>query len=779
MIQVTPENNPAQLLSSLLAWPDCYEVSNVRLSGLAGQSGVFSNGLATVGLDQGIILSTGNVTDAIGPNNLPNTTTDFNRLVNDPDLVILSGGGGGIYDAVSLEFDFTPTDTGIVFSYVFASEEYCEYAASPFNDIFGFFLSGPGINGAFTNNAANIALVPGSNTPVGINTVNHLVNSVWYRNNVPNGMSPGCSNTQGLYVNFLEYDGLTTVLQARATVIPCETYHIKIIIADKSEGAYDSAIFLSANSFRAGKPVQVSAQVNQPATDSLSVYEGCAEAFFRFERTDDDLSEALVVPFSLHPASSAVPGSDYAPLPPSVTIPVGQRFALLPVQIFSDQAAEGVETIRIQMRTACSCQVREAEIRILDPPPLVLSVSDTTICRGTPFQLAPSVSGGVPGYAFLWSTGDTSAQLTGTLLGAATYSVTISDRCGQSLSASVQVLVNQLSLSADATPPSCYGRADGRLLILANGGRPPYQYAWNAPGLNTAQRDGLAAGSYAITVSDADGCSGVLASTLTEPAPILASVVLQPARCEGDSGQITIQHLSGGILPLRYSVDGGRQFANSGAFVGLLPGDYEVLAVDAAGCAFAQNVQLPAPPTFTLSLPGVIELPFGRRQALQSTLSVAPGNIASVQWTPAQGLSCTDCLTPELHATQSRTYHLMVQTLDGCIATDSITIAVDKRIAVFAPTAFTPYNSDGINDRFTLFADPDAVTQIVYLRIFERWGGLVFERHAFPPNNLAQGWDGRARSGKLISQGVYVWTAELQWVDGSITALRGEVVIVE
>ncbi len=778
MIQVTPENDPARLLSSLLAWPDCYEVSNVRLSGLLGQSGVFSNGLATVGLDQGIILSTGHVADAIGPNNLPNTTTDFNRLVDDPDLVILSG-GSGIYDAVSLEFDFTPTDTGIVFSYVFASEEYCEYAASPFNDVFGFFLSGPGINGGFTNDAANIALVPGSNTPVGINTINHLANSAWYRNNIPNGMSPSCSDTQGLYVNFLEYDGLTTVLQAHAMVIPCETYHIKIILADKSEGAYDSAIFLSANSFRAGKPVQISAQVNQPTTDSLSVYEGCTEAFFRFERTDDDLSEALTVPFSLHPASSATSGADYAPLPPSVIIPPGQRFVLLPLQIFSDQAAEDVETIRIQIRTACSCQVREAEIRILDPPPLVLSASDTTICRGTPFQLSPTVSGGVPGYTFLWSTGDTSAQLTGTLLGTATYNVTVSDHCGQSISASVRVSVNQLALSANAALPTCHGRADGQLLILANGGRPPYQYAWNVQGSNTAQRNGLAAGSYTVTVSDADGCSGVLSYSLTEPAPILASVVLQPARCEEDSGRITVQHLSGGILPLRYSVDGGRQFDSSGVFSGLLPGVYEVLAIDAAGCAFVQSVQLPAPPALTLSLPAFIELPFGRRQMLQPVLSIAPGDIASVRWTPAQGLSCTDCLTPELQATQSRTYHLLVQTLDGCIATDSITIAVDKRMAVFAPTAFTPYNNDGINDRFTLFADPDAVVQIVRLRIFERWGGLVFERHAFLPNNLAQGWDGRARSGKALSQGVYIWTAELQWVDGSITALHGEVVVVE
>ena len=134
-------------------------------TGNAEASSVFVNGMAAgIGIDSGIILSTGYAFDATGPNIDGNTSTVFD-LPGDSDLEVVLGNTGGevqlTRDAAVLEFDFT-TDTGeIFFNFVFASEEYNEYVNTVFNDVFGFFVDG-----------TNIALIPGTHTPISINTVN-------------------------------------------------------------------------------------------------------------------------------------------------------------------------------------------------------------------------------------------------------------------------------------------------------------------------------------------------------------------------------------------------------------------------------------------------------------------------------------------------------------------------------------------------------------------------------------------------------------------------------
>ena len=136
-----------------------------------GGAAIFNGGGTTnIGINSGIILSTGDANVAIGPND------DFNAGVigfpNNTDSDLEQIAGVSINDACILEFDFIPVSSTISFQYVFGSEEYNEFVCSAFNDAFGFFVSGPGINGPFSNNAINIALLPDGVTPVTINTVN-------------------------------------------------------------------------------------------------------------------------------------------------------------------------------------------------------------------------------------------------------------------------------------------------------------------------------------------------------------------------------------------------------------------------------------------------------------------------------------------------------------------------------------------------------------------------------------------------------------------------------
>jgi gliding motility-associated-like protein len=220
------------------------QVSNITSTASGQAIGRFDTGAghASVPMSGGIILSTGNIFDAPGPNSAVGTSTD-NAMPGDFDIEAIIGLSSS--DAAVIEFDFkTPADT-VRFNYIFASEEYREYVCD-FNDAFAFLLTGPNpLGGNYTNQ--NIALVPGTSTEVAISTVN---------NGDPNSTCPEENANSGLYVDntgglFVEYDGLTQMFTAVAVVEPCQLYHIKIVIADAVDAAYDSAVFLEANSFGA------------------------------------------------------------------------------------------------------------------------------------------------------------------------------------------------------------------------------------------------------------------------------------------------------------------------------------------------------------------------------------------------------------------------------------------------------------------------------------------------------------------------------------------------
>ena len=220
-------SSTALQLAQKLAAPGV-TVSNAVLTGSADAAGDFSASLASIGLDSGVVLSSGRVADVVGPNSSSSTSTN-NGTVGDADLDAL--GAGTTQDAIVLEFDFVPTSNSISFSYVFSSEEYNEYVGSSYNDVFGFFVNG-----------TNCALVNGN--PVSINTINAGSNAGSYIDN-----TTGALDT--------EMDGLTTVLQCNATVNAGVSNHLKLVIADVSDGEYDSAVFILANSVGAPPPATI------------------------------------------------------------------------------------------------------------------------------------------------------------------------------------------------------------------------------------------------------------------------------------------------------------------------------------------------------------------------------------------------------------------------------------------------------------------------------------------------------------------------------------------
>jgi len=223
----------------------CVSVSNITYIGDTAQIGFFDGSQSNLGMNAGLIITSGSIQAAVGPNNNGGTTGLSAMTVGDTDLNALIP-GYVTYDAAIVEFDLVPTVDTIRFKYVFGSEEYMEFAGTSFNDVFGFFLSGP--NPAGGNYAAqNIALVPGANIPVSINNVNANLNATYY---VDNETIPGQS---------VQYDGFTTPLEAWALVVPDSIYHVKIAVADAGDGILDSGVFLSIESLCGSKDLPVTA----------------------------------------------------------------------------------------------------------------------------------------------------------------------------------------------------------------------------------------------------------------------------------------------------------------------------------------------------------------------------------------------------------------------------------------------------------------------------------------------------------------------------------------
>jgi hypothetical protein len=217
---LTTALTPTELANALVG--PGITVTNVIYSGALTASGIFSGGMGIIGFNDGIILSSGDMNDVVGPNQTNATTTE-QFTPGDPDLDILAS--SPTFDAAVLEFDFVPDDSQVFFQFVFASEEYNEFVFLGFNDVFGFFINGV--------NCATVTALP-----ISIDSINLAINPELYRNNDIAIGSP--INT--------EADGLTVMLTCNAAVNPGSTNHMKLAIADASDLAWDSWIFLKGTS---------------------------------------------------------------------------------------------------------------------------------------------------------------------------------------------------------------------------------------------------------------------------------------------------------------------------------------------------------------------------------------------------------------------------------------------------------------------------------------------------------------------------------------------------
>lgn len=601
-----------------------------------------------------------------------------------------------------------------------------------------------------------------------------------------------------------------------------------------------------------------------------------------------------------------------------------------------DLAGMGAGTYSVTVTDAHQCTL-STNVLIAEPLPIILTDTAVThiACQGQQTgAIQTGFTGGTIPYQFLWSNGAQTGSLTG--MSAGVYSVTLTDSRQCSYSTSFQV--NEppaLSLATTATSDTCQ-QADASASALAGGGTPPLLFVW-ANGQTTAALNGLSAGSYGITVTDANACtitgqatvqaanlypvlsgqSGIITcstpsvqvgvtadqqnlyytwaapgiplpdapfhsvsvpgnysvtatnsfgcssdiqmivgSDTTPPVaeagpaqlqvgcndfstmldasassagnqfqhrwqfiqqglvvldtqaiiipviasglyrhlvvntnngcaasdsvlvlrdpPVSAIVTTEPVKCFGDrNGIIRFENVTGGHPPYYYAT-GNQPYSSQTTYTGLPPGNYALRIRDDFGCFWNSAVTLDSPVELSVTLTAsdtAVEL--GQPVVLQANLTPPGWPLSEIHWQPEQyeytPLSLSQTVYPEVPT------EFVVRVVDenGCEAEDRESVSVYSN-EFYIPNVIKPESGD--NGWFTVFGG-NGVSRVRLLRVYDRWGSLVFERAGFHPGQPEAGWDGTAK-GVPVNPGVYVWYAEVEMRDGRILSRKGDVTVI-
>ena len=758
------------------------QVTGITFSGDDNQIGSFNSANSNIGLLNGVILATGDANVAIGPNNAGGAGIGGGNFgVNDPDLDQLSTFDTN--DAAILEFDFIPTGDSIVFRYVFASEEYNEYVCGTVNDAFGFFLSGPGINGPFSNNAENLALIPETEIPVTINTVNN--GSVGDNGAIGNceQVSPDWAMNTEFYIdnednndaNSTEFDGLTVVLTAVAVVECGEEYHIKIAIADAGDTAFDSAVFLEAESFSSNaiNIVADASIADAPVFlgDSVLV-EGCNEAVIQLIRPNASLEDTLIFSYG----GTAIELLDYTDLPDTVIMEEGVFQIDLPIQAILDVEDEGPETITMTYEYINDCgdtTVTEETLYIFDYIfPEIEGNDAVSNCPGELVQISAEAVEGYEPFFWDWENGEDTQTVGVSPLETTTYTVVATDVCGEEATSEVTVTVNPpppLLLDASDVSSICPGQLVD-LSVDVSGGVPQYGYVWsNNTNNSTTQVAPLDTETFTVTVSDQ--CSQVesidITVNVTEYPELLVTGIGGLGYCPNDTVLLT-SAAQGGLAPYTYAWNGISTGADGSGIVS--PSQtttYTITVTDECGTQSTDtalvNVSVWQPlsilsDTICAGAVGTFAPIEGGTGTYTFEVDTITADYISFAQDGSGSYSVAD-FTPEA------TFNVIVTDECGNFAVPTISSIICD---TFIPNVFTPGDGNNLNETFAipgilLFPGSELI-------VYNRWGNVVYESSDYKGN-----WNGTDQGGGDLSEGTYFYVlnrSDGESFSGAISLLR-------
>ncbi len=672
-----------ELVTNIFATGACETITNVQAIGNDQGIGYFSNGGDVIGLQEGIILSTGKISNAHGPNQASDISWNFNDGSGDPDLDSVAT--EEVRDAAGIVFDFIPLDSVIIFRYVFASEEYCEFVGSDFNDVFGFFISGPGISGPYSYGAENVARIPGSNSLVSVNTVNHNLNSAYYIGNERQEDAIECEIPfNPSQPDNIEFDGFTKVLTATLELIPCETYRIRMVIGDVKDNVFDSAVFLEAGSFNLGTRIEVSAAGGGAGSPQI-VSEGC-EAFYLFERESGaPLDNPITVNYHLSGESTALPGADFVDFPLTVTIPAGETSVMLPVATLNDEDTEPGESITVVLDVPCQCYADSATLTIVEPIPVLVDLPDIYVCEGATVPHSPVVSGGNPPYTYLWSTGQTLENIDITGVEDALYAVTVFDACGHWTVDSCTILITAPPI-ANLTGEATVCEGDTAYFQVTFSGIPPFEFTYAINGQNQNPVSGISTGSYSIPgfeeglyeviFLEDQVCAGSVSGTAQlEVMEMDASLSVLDVSCFGFSDGAAAIMVTGANPPFNYHWS--ENLGNESEVDSLGAGNYSVTVTDAQQCEEIHEIAVTEPSELE-AIEFDCDMLFSGKLDL-AAVGGTPPYLYRANDAPFQGAMIFDSLIA------GDTYIMSIQDANGCLLEQEFIMPV-----LYDPMFFLP-----------------------------------------------------------------------------------------
>jgi len=450
--------------------------------------------------------------------------------------------------------------------------------------------------------------------------------------------------------------------------------------------------------------------------------------------------------------------------------------------------AQGGYTLMVtNAANGCTASATTLVSTFTTPPTLNIIQPQPLTCVTTSVVLPGAVSQPANGFTFSWSTsnghfvsGQTS--LSPLIDEPGLYTLTVQNQAnGCTATATATATENITPPVAEAGPTSELHCNQPDIVLQGSSTTPSsLSFVWSTTngqivsGSTTPQPTVDAAGAYSLTVTNlSNGCTAVdqVAITQVMPPDFTPSAV-QP-NCLQPKGRIDFGPVANGEAPFMYSINSGQTFMSSPAFNSLASGDYLLVVEDAYGCTADAAVSLQTPLIPTVTLPEIVTIDLGENIQLTPLLNIPIAQVASWQWTPPDSLSCTDCPGPIANPIRSIKYVLKIKDLNGCPATASVQVRVNRRRNIYAPNIFSP-NGDGENDRFTLYGK--GVRDVRTLRIYDRWGAELFLAEHLPLNSEPAGWDGGYR-GVALNPAVFVWIAVVEFVDGEVEVLKGDVTL--
>jgi len=680
--------HPNKLVTDLLV-TGCIQASNVEFRGNREQIGRFDRASDNPNfpLESGIVLSTGKATDAIGPNGSSSRSSEYS-LTGEVDLQSLAGvSSSRVSDPSVLTFDFVPNGTVVEFRYIFASDEYPEWACSQYNDVFGFFISGPGLSGSYSNGALNIAKLP-DNSPVSINNIH--VNG-YDQNNYSSPNQNLCPDKNAAYYvsvpsgsTTIEYDGRTTVLTARIEGLQaCGTYKMKIALADIYDKKYDSAVFLEAKSLGASGAV-IKNFYNLVESDD--VFQGCSPNEVRFYR-EAGSNNTLPQTINYIVEGTAVSGVHHNLTSGTVVIPANQDYVAISYNL-PLVALDATKTIIVKADVSCLCsggsQWVEKVIRIHDPFVLkTFSTTPQTQCNQANGSLTVMAGPGTSSYDYVFtyrlynssnqllSTQSTGANINLTFpnLGSDSYTIRITEEksCHEIVQSGIIVQSpNAPTLSLSSNSPVCSGET---IELNATSSTSGLTYSWSGPsGFNSnianpvINNAGVAnAGTYSLLVTAPNNC------TATRGINVAVNALPEVSITANGS----LQFCEGGSVILTASAGASYLWSNGSVSQSIEvteAGNYSVQVTNSNGCSNTAEVAVT-----------VNELPVVEISTSGSTTICEGGSVTLTASEGASYLWSNGAVSQSIEVTEAGNFNVEVTNVNGCSNTayEAVTVTVN------------------------------------------------------------------------------------------------------